>query len=420
MHTQCCVLKIHGDYLDPEIRNSPAELSSYPEVFDNRLDQIFDEFGLIVCGWSAEWDEALKSAIYRASSRRFSTYWMVRGEPTQEARRLIGHRQAQIVQIANADDCFESIQQTVESIETFSRPHPLTIESVVANFKHYLSSPQYKIPLVELVNEVTESVVQTISGDQFSAQGGPTPDREQITARFRLYESACTILLNMAAVAGFWADDDNMFVWERALERLSTTAQTSGNVLWLNLRTYPGTLLLYALGLGAVESGQLHIVNRIFMRTVNREGQSKHIVECLARDRFSQEWQALLEGMERRQVPLSDWLHATLREPLKNVMQDDSRYTLTFDKFELLMALKWTHVASYSNDGVLPSAFLYRSNNRRAILLEMEQSISEQQGGSPYVTCGILGGSPSECLDSIEKFKVQVGHTASRMGIIGW
>jgi len=72
IHTRCCVFKVHGDYLDTRIRNTPNELQAYPPEFNALLDQVFDEFGLIVCGWSADWDTALRDAINRSVSRRFS------------------------------------------------------------------------------------------------------------------------------------------------------------------------------------------------------------------------------------------------------------------------------------------------------------------------------------------------------------
>ena len=34
IHTQCCVFKVNGDYLDTRIRNTPAELDEYPPEFD--------------------------------------------------------------------------------------------------------------------------------------------------------------------------------------------------------------------------------------------------------------------------------------------------------------------------------------------------------------------------------------------------
>ena len=64
IHTKCCVLKIHGDYLDTRIRNTSAELDDYPTELNRYLDRVFDEFGLIVCGWSAEWDSALCAALF--------------------------------------------------------------------------------------------------------------------------------------------------------------------------------------------------------------------------------------------------------------------------------------------------------------------------------------------------------------------
>lgn len=63
------VVKPHGDYLDARIKNTPDELSQYEEPFDGLLDRIFDEFGLIVCGWSATWDFAMRKALERCKTQ---------------------------------------------------------------------------------------------------------------------------------------------------------------------------------------------------------------------------------------------------------------------------------------------------------------------------------------------------------------
>lgn len=49
----CTVVKVHGDYRDSRILNTASELSEYPTEMNALLDRIFDEYGLIVCGWSA-------------------------------------------------------------------------------------------------------------------------------------------------------------------------------------------------------------------------------------------------------------------------------------------------------------------------------------------------------------------------------
>ena len=81
-HAPCTVIKVHGDYLDTRMLNTPAELAAYPAELNALLDRVFDEYGLIVCGWSAEWDVALRAAISRAPARRYNTYWASRGEPS--------------------------------------------------------------------------------------------------------------------------------------------------------------------------------------------------------------------------------------------------------------------------------------------------------------------------------------------------
>jgi hypothetical protein len=79
---ECTILNLHGDYRDDRTLNTPEELSEYPDAINERLDQILDEYGLIVCGGSAEWDPPLRDALDRAPNRRYTTYWALHGEPT--------------------------------------------------------------------------------------------------------------------------------------------------------------------------------------------------------------------------------------------------------------------------------------------------------------------------------------------------
>lgn len=167
IHTRCCVFKVNGDYLDPRILNSPAELSDYDPKLDRLLDQIFDEFGLIVCGWSAEWDVALRNAITRTPSRRFTTYWASRGEVGAEAQKLVELRDGQIVPIEDADTFFVEVQETVASIVEFSRPHPLSTQAAVETLKRYMTSPEHRIRRADHINNVVRRLVAAVSEDVF-------------------------------------------------------------------------------------------------------------------------------------------------------------------------------------------------------------------------------------------------------------
>jgi len=70
IHTRCLILKVHGDYLDTRLLNTDSELEAYGDAQNRYLDRIFDEHGVIVCGWSADWDPALRGAIARIAARR--------------------------------------------------------------------------------------------------------------------------------------------------------------------------------------------------------------------------------------------------------------------------------------------------------------------------------------------------------------
>jgi hypothetical protein len=91
---------------------------------DTFLGRVFDEFGLVTCGWSADWDTALRVSIERAPSRRYSMFWASRGEPGRAAKDLIALRGGLTLPIDNADSFFDDLQTKIESIEEFSKPHP--------------------------------------------------------------------------------------------------------------------------------------------------------------------------------------------------------------------------------------------------------------------------------------------------------
>ena len=58
-HAKATVIKLHGDWTNLESRNAIDELSEYPNEWEDLLTRVFNEYGLLVSGWSAEWDKAL-------------------------------------------------------------------------------------------------------------------------------------------------------------------------------------------------------------------------------------------------------------------------------------------------------------------------------------------------------------------------
>jgi hypothetical protein len=411
IHTQCCLFKIHGDYIDTRIRNTPLELRAYPAEFDTLLDRIFDEFGLVVCGWSADWDEALRGAMTRASSRRFATYWASRGKPGSSAQRLIDHRGAQLVSIDDADSFFTAVQQQVESLDEFSRPHPLSTEAAVASLKRYMSEPKYRIQHADLIAVEVERALEVITSDKYPLRTSSAPDSESITARVRAYEAVCATLMAMAVQAGHWAEAPQHQSWSRAIQALATTSSSNGAYqIFIELQKYPATLILYALGISAVESGRLEFLNEVLITQVSPEHKEEQLAVqilppfCLFERGV--EPARLLEGMDRRHAPLNDWLHEKLRPLMKRIVPADAKYTLLFDKLEILIALCNGFHSNSSPDWywVPPGAFGYRSDNCGKVLREIEDSLSSRGDNSPYVMSRLFGTTTAECKKTMEDF----------------
>ena len=423
-HARCRVIKLNGDYLDSRIRNTPEELDKYPDEFNELLDRIFDEFGLVVCGWSADWDGGLRDALYRTPTRRFTTFWATKGEPADNAQRLIDHRQAEVIPIDDADTFFGTVLETVESIQEFSKPHPLSTEASVTSLKRYLTNPEHRIRVADLINATVEQVINATSGEGFEIQEAPTPTQELVSSRMRRYESACSTLLAMAPVGGLWAEDHHYYGWGEALGRLAAVPSGRIYVVWATLATYPGRLLLYAIGMGAVESGRLKFLNRIFKTPVFDPVARNNAIPILTK-LFDGEtisrltWDHFLEGMTGRYVPLSDWVHDALRQPLKSLLPNDGKYDLTFDKLEILISLGFA--ALFKSDGrpywAPVGAFIYRTQNRENIIAEFLESISKDQFESPFVKCEIFGDTPETCLNAITEFQEFTAKGARNTGI---
>ncbi|KAB2930082.1 MAG: hypothetical protein F9K24_17995 [Leptonema illini] len=409
IHTSCVVFKVHGDYLDTRIRNTPTELAQYPPEFNSLLDRIFDEFGLIACGWSAEWDQALRSAMERAVSRRFSHFWALYSSPGDAASRLIAHRQASTILNTDADQFFSELQRLVNALTQFSRPHPLSKEAAIASLKQYLTDERHRIRLADLINGEVDRMIEATSGPEFAVSGSDAPDRITFTTRVRAYEAACETLLAMAAIGGYWIEDWHYEIWQRALTRLAIRRADSGYNYWIDLQLYPATLLMYALGLGAVSSGErgLHFLGDLLKTTIHRQYQElTTAVELLpANELFDiSAMQHFLEGMEKRYAPLNDWIQNSLKPHFHAFHSTEAESDGAFDKLEILIGLSFGYQTKPSPYRALPGCYGYRYRNRQSIIGEIRNSIDSQLDDSPFVKSGIFGKSAAECAGALNSF----------------
>ena len=363
VHSQCTIVKVNGDYLDTRIRNTEDELKAYEPGLNNLLDEIFDNYGLIVSGWSAEWDIALGAALERRAYRRFPTFWTHRGL-TEHAERLISAMGGISLNIESAESFFDQLGEKVLALEDHATNHPQTVSLAVAQLKRYLPDPVQKIRYQDMLVDEATRVRKLLETERFSLSAIYTP--EELAARARALQSGTSILLHLIATASYWAEDRHIDTIQLVIHRLGNGFQSpNGTTVWLDMQLYPAMLAFYCGGTAAVANRKGKLLGRLlstqikhpslqdFTRPAAELLTSKWVIE----NSLAQK----LPGMERHYTALSDWLFESLREILEPVT-GTTDYDQVFDRFEYICALVATKTDPYPTLG----RFAWKYKRQRA------------------------------------------------------
>jgi SIR2-like domain len=352
-HSGCTLIKVHGDYRDTRLRNTSEELSAYDADLDKLLDQVFDEYGLIVCGWSATWDKALRNAILRSPNRRYSVSWALKGTLSAEAETVAQFRQASLLPIESADKFFTTLADKLVALERFDAPHPLSKALAVASLKRFLVEDRFRIELNDLLSEETSRQVAFLAALEIRDY---PHECSSFMDRANLYETSMEMLIALVSNGCYWGEATQASIWGRAILRtLDLGRPQTGNSAILALCRYPACLLLYASGIASIASGKCGTLKALVkdLRTsvdIPVEGKDDLAIRKIAALK-------VLDGAvlnrcrgESNKVPASDRIYSLLREPLRAFLPDDNQYDDAFDRFEYLLALVYFD-AQLKDDG---------------------------------------------------------------------
>lgn len=412
-HSGATVIKIHGDYLDTRIKNTELELAAYDKALDGLLDRILDEYGLIVSGWSGDWDIALRAAIERCPSRRFTTFWGTRSPLSDKGNKLAEHRKAVVLQTKDANHLFEALREKVQTLEDMAAPHPLSAKMAAATVKRYLVDPSAKIRLRDLVHEETEKLYSELSAPAFGAQTQLQPAQE-LTERVEKYWALCETLVSIFVVGCYWGDDSAAKLWTASLQRIANPPDSSGGLVYLlKLRRYPALLLLYSAGLAAVAAGNYANLAAVLTKPKAPDDYRKNAAICSVVYPFAvmdKNIGHLLPGLERHHTPVSDHLFDKLRGPLREFLPRDDDYQEVFDRFEYLLGLVhadlnrspvengwWGPVGCFAWRG----RHIYQGGRTSQII---DAEIEAEGAGGPLLKAGLFDGSLEQLKTAKAKF----------------
>lgn len=368
-HAPATVIKVHGDYLDLGSRNTPSELDQYPDEWGTLLARVFDEYGLIVSGWSAEWDTALVKLVESAPNRRYPLYWDARSSKGDNAQKLLAARSGQIVPAAGADEMFSELLSALEALDRLAEP-PLTTAMAVARLKRYLSDPVRRIDLHDLVMEATDKVVEGVRDQPLSIDRlDGAALQEVLTGHRERSRQLCALL-----VTGVWHDPDGSHdrLWMDVLERLLDVGTTSRmgvpvQQVLEQARLYPALLVQTAVGVAATRRGRDALLIKLateVMGTVEA-GMKIRLPACQVIHPYRVLDKDCVTGLPRWNggawtYPLSHLLTADVRAIFEDLIPEDDDYVDTFHGFEYRMSVlhEGTNATYSGGYGAMPGEYV--------------------------------------------------------------
>ncbi|MFF5846352.1 SIR2 family protein [Streptomyces massasporeus] len=343
-HSQITIIKLHGDYADLEQRNTVDELEQYPQAQQGLLERVLDEYGLIVCGWSADWDKALVAAVEGTRSRRYPMFWGQFGKMSDPARRLVAQHSVAVIDGVTADELFTDLEKRVQALDRMTDA-PITRNTAVAQLKRSLADPVRRIEIHDLIDQSVTRIVTGSGRDRYPLTG--TVFEQNV----KNYRADCDTLLHLVANGVFHDDGTYDGLWQRAVERLNRLRNTDAGhhtEPLEKLRQYPALLTTMTAGIAAVLGRREELLAQLLLRPLwtppfsgSQQRQTPAVylnpLRILYGDSIHQVCHP--DGSGKYHYPQSHWLGEELREPFRLVEPDDHAYQSAFHRFEFLASL---------------------------------------------------------------------------------
>jgi SIR2-like domain len=352
-HARATVIKLHGDYLDVEsIRNTPAELSAYDPAMRDLLARVLDEYGLIVLGWSGEWDTALVSAIQDCPARRYPTYWAAyHGHISPGARTLLSGRARHLISIDGADSFCAGLRDNVNALARMADPPP-TRAVAIAKLKQNLGAGR-RIDVFDQINVATTQALDRIAARQYPVQIGSATNEQaagELESQLSGYDIDTEVLIALSATVTFHGGPDSDDLVLRAARRTAQPPRVFGShqPVIADARGYPALRLVTAVGVAAVAAHRERLLIPLLVgtssSTLDISGEAS-LAECLLPQRVIHDEAALMpqyQPTSRPVWPASHYLKGSCRATLAD-LTDDTEYAAAFDRYEFLRAMIEIH-----------------------------------------------------------------------------
>lgn len=409
-HQDAVVVKVNGDYKETNLKNLSSELESYSDPIQRIIDRVFHEYGLIVCGWSGEYDKRLRESLRECETHRYSTYWTYYSDLGDVAQELVAARDAFTIHHKGATSLFTDLRDRVRALADAEDGEPLTTPIARERVKRYLPREEHKIDLADLIRKTARRTREDIfDEDRLPLSGDNLPDNFVVDNRYREYGDLTTTIITELMTCAYWGGETANTGAKPVSDALSTLAPShspdgGANKRLRDLRRYPAALALYAVGHAGIAAENWSLVSFLLTQTIEvsrrmgRQPAQKSPVEALHPRKLTREWGRGFdrEGAENR---LRSSMKDTLQKPAMEFFTSESAYKRAFTRFEVILDLLWYAEGNGEAVGSLGTTYWEESVN------ELEDEIKEQGEDWPLIWEGLLQTDSTEAIELLDNIR---------------
>ncbi len=276
--------------------------------------------------------------------------------------------------------------------------------------KEHLAHTENRIKLDDEVNGLIRRALAKLDPGQFPLTAQFTP--EVMQARLSKYEDAVSELVVAAILLARWGEAVHLPMLVRILTRLADLNETvGGQTIWIGLRWYPLSLLIYYAGISALAVENYPALIAIFhARTGERENhESSRHVFARANSGLADCHEAFkaLPGRGGEYTPRSELFLKVLQPLLEDELFLGRTYEELFDRFESFNALVHADVRGdtgrfWGPPGRFAWKMLHEPNGGPFKRLTIEAA--EAGAGWKPVTAGLFRSSQEHFQQIAEKY----------------
>jgi hypothetical protein len=279
-------------------------------------------------------------------------------------------------------------------------------DEFLTDIKRVVADPTAGPTLNDLVNAEAGRLIEGLRGNEFDL-GAPLSN-EAVIARLDGYAALTADLARAVALGARWSGDSVRPIWPTLIERVvDATDRASGQTLWVDLSRYPGVLLLYASGVGALAGGRYDNLRAILLEPRLRyHNEWRPAVEILYPGAVLDPRQAArMVGLPDTFAPISDRIAADVRPLVTDVAPDDAAFNRLFDRFEYMLGLVYVD-ATKTEWG--PAGRFAADQYGTGIDQQVEAEIKDAGASWAPLAAGLFGGSAERLEESLGRWRKHV------------